>query len=98
MAHLWMHYAPDHSKLDGCVLLETEMFTLNLLLQATTFIRPNFMTRTTNIQTLGLNLMNLKNPMTIQNEQHIKDLFTDNGGETGRRVYLHKTDKTIYML
>ena len=31
MVHLQMHYAPDHSKHDGsvllCVVLETEMFT-----------------------------------------------------------------------
>ena len=31
------------------------------------------MTRTTNIQTLGLNLTNLKKHMTIQNERHITD-------------------------
>ena len=32
-----------------CVVLETEMFTLNLFLQATMFLRSNFTTRTTNI-------------------------------------------------
>ena len=31
------------------IVLETEMFTLNLFLQATMFLRPNFTTRTTNI-------------------------------------------------
>ena len=58
MAHLQMHYAPDHS---------------NFFLQAKTFLRPNFMMRTTNIQTLGLNLTNLKKHMTIKNERHITD-------------------------
>ena len=43
-----------------CVVLETEMFTLNFFLQAKTFLRPTFTTRTTNIQTLGLKLTNLK--------------------------------------
>ena len=28
-----------------CVVLETEMFTLNFFLQAKTFLRPNFTTR-----------------------------------------------------
>ena len=32
-----------------CVVLETELFTLNLFLQATMFLRPKFTTRTTNI-------------------------------------------------
>ena len=58
-----------------CVVLETEMFTLNLSLQAKTFLRPNFTTRTTNIQTLGLNLTNLKKHRIIKNERR-KDWTT----------------------
>ena len=50
-----------------CVVLETEMFTLNFFLEAKTFLRPNFTTRTTNIQILELKLTNLKKHATIKN-------------------------------
>ena len=76
-----------------CVVLETEMFTLNFFLQAKTFLRPNFTTRMTNIQTLGL-----RKHMTIRNERNIKDLFTDNGGQTGRRVYFTHGHLRLYAL
>ena len=101
-----------------CVVLETEMFTLNFFLQAKTFLRPNFTTRMTNIQTLGLNMTNiqtlglnmtniqtlglnmtnLRKHMTIRNERNIKDLFTDNGGQTGQRVYFTHGHLHLYAL
>ena len=86
------HYERDHSKSDGsallCVVLETETFTLNLFLQATTFLRPNFTTRTTNIQTLGLNLTNLKKHTTIKNERYIKPpIYRQQWRDWMRRVH-----------
>ena len=41
------------------------------------------------VQTLGLN---------IRNERNIKDLFTDNGGQTGRRVYFTHGHLRLYAL
>ena len=79
------------------VVLETEMFTLNFFLQAETFLWPNFTARTTNIQTLGLNLTNLKHT-TIKNKQCIKDLITDNGGQTGWQVYFTHRHLCLYAL
>ena len=56
--------APDHSKSDGCgpavsCIRDWNVY-LEFFLQAKTFLRPNFTARTTNIQTLGLKLTNLK--------------------------------------
>ena len=77
MAHLRMHYEPDHLKPDGCspaVCCIKDSF--NLFLRATTFLRPNFTTRTTNIQTLGLKFDELeKKHMMIKNERHIKNTY-----------------------
>ena len=36
--------------------------------------------------------------MTIKNEWYIKDLFTDNGGQTGRRVYFTHRHLRLYTL
>ena len=97
--NVFCHYERDHSQPDGlvllCAVLETEKFTLNLFLQATTFLQPNFITRTTNIQTLGLNLTNLKKHMTIKNKRNIKPPIYRQRGRDWTEYTLHKTGKPL---
>ena len=71
MVCLCTHYAPDHSQPDGygpavCCIRDWNVY-FEFFLEAKTFLRPNFTTRTTNIQILELKLTNLKKHANIKN-------------------------------